>query len=83
MCQSLVKPDCSKPKVIKSAGMLNAVCGALLQWPQKLTTEKMPEEVEKMQCIYVNKPTIPPFKSSRISLTTVEFAGVKFKTNAV
>ena len=82
-CQALVKPDCTKPKVVKSAGMSAAVCNALLQWPEKITSEEIAQEVQKINCAFFNKAAIPDHISSKVTFATVEFAGVKFKSNVV
>jgi hypothetical protein len=68
MCHSLVKPDCSKPKVMKSRGIQDA-----LSW---LLEDINPN---KTDLIAINTNSIPSKAASSIQFVTIEFAGVKFK----
>ncbi|CAC5407961.1 unnamed protein product [Mytilus coruscus] len=69
MCQSLVKPDCSKPKVMKSKGIQEALISMLADLKS-----------EKKDLITLDTNTLPNTISTSIQMATVEFTGVKFKT---
>ncbi|CAC5418113.1 unnamed protein product [Mytilus coruscus] len=63
MCQSLVKPDCSKPKVMKSKGIQEALISMLADLKS-----------EKKDLITLGTNTIPNTISTSIQMATVEFA---------
>ncbi|CAC5356707.1 unnamed protein product [Mytilus coruscus] len=68
MCQALVKPDCTKPKVMKSKGMQQALVNLL----QELTCQQ--------NIFLLNLKSVPKHITDTVELVTIEFAGVKFKT---
>ncbi|CAC5412714.1 unnamed protein product [Mytilus coruscus] len=68
MCQALVKPDCTKPKVMKSKGMQQALVNLL----QELKCQQ--------NLISLNLKSVPKHITDTVELVTIEFAGVKFKT---
>lgn len=70
MCQSLVKPDCSKPKIMKSKGVQIAMTWFLNE--MKCNNNKL---------ICLNCKTLPEDVTLTATAATIEFAGVKFKTN--
>ena len=41
MCQALVKPDCTKPKVTKATGMVTALTDLILNFPDQKSSEKL------------------------------------------
>ena len=73
-CQSLVKPDCSKPTVQKSKNIKTAL--------RNLIDELCTTVTEKPTLIYNNLKDIPQGMLKAVKAVTVEFAGVKFSTHA-
>ena len=70
-CQALVKPDSSKPKVMKSVGMRRAL--------KTIITECKGED----SIICIGQSHLPNTISTDVSVCAVEFAGVKFKTGNI
>ena len=76
-CQALVYPDGSKPKVQKSSTILKALSSVVD------TCKKMSSNGETdHQIMYLNTRIVPEEVRRHASVATVEFAGIKFKTNA-
>ena len=80
LCQALVKPDCTKPKVAKSSGMAVAIRDLLLHFPEKKHSD---DERKLNNMIWTGLTSIPNDFAESITFATVEFAGVKFKSQAV
>jgi hypothetical protein len=80
-CQALLKPDCTKHKVVKASGMPRALCQLLCSSLGK-SDDKGTQEVlmrfEKL--IFLHQKEVPEYISPAVKLITMEFAGVKFKT---
>ena len=72
-CQAIVKPDGSKPKVMKSSTMSKALRAVV----NMCTTEANRETANKL--ILQNQTHIPPNISAECTVSILEFAGVKFK----
>ena len=70
-CQALVKPDSSKPKVMKSVGMRRAL--------KTMISECKGED----NLICLGRLHIPATISTDVAICAVEFAGVKFKVGNV
>ena len=70
-CQALVKPDSSKPKVMKSVGMRRAL--------QTVITDCKGED----NLISLGQSLMPTTISNTATVCAVEFAGVKFKVGNV
>ena len=70
-CQALVKPDSSKPKVMKAVGMRRAL--------KTMITECKGED----NLIILGQAHIPATISTSVTMCAVEFAGVKFKVGNV
>ena len=81
-CQGLVKPDSSKPKVIKSLGMQRAIKDLLLKSLNTLN-ETQPNEIRLDSLIQLNVASIPKDVSTKIKVCITEFKGVKFKSGNV
>ena len=81
-CQAVVKPDCTKPKVVKAAGMTKAIISLLniciFETPVKdnIQCEK---ELTSRNLVLLNKVSLPEEITNSVTLGTIEFAGVKFK----
>ncbi|KAH3891472.1 hypothetical protein DPMN_015574 [Dreissena polymorpha] len=80
-CQAIVKPDCTKPKVLKSSGMKNALVKTVHEAISN-TNEENNNILEEHNLIFLSKRSIPKPVMETASHATIEFAGVKFKTNA-
>ena len=80
MCQALVKPDCTKPKVTKATGMVTALTDLILNFPDQKSSEKLDQLGE---FLLTGTTAIPPCLASSINFVTIEFAGVKFKAKAI
>ena len=85
-CQALVKPDCSKPKVLKSVGMQKALLGlvttCILKDAEAGEYKLHDDTPVKNQFVFLEEPMLPTEIRKAVSLITVEFAGVKFKTKS-
>ena len=81
MCQALVNPDCSKPKVTKSMGMTTALIDMLTGFTGKRSDNL--SLLENKGLLFTGLTTLPTSVVKKVALVTVEFAGVKFKSNAV
>ncbi|XP_071085902.1 uncharacterized protein [Haliotis cracherodii] len=73
MCQALVKPDCSKPKVQKSTSMKNA----LMKCIEDCQAGNRHGVIESV------KGPLPIWLTGNVKLVTLEFAGVKFKSKVI
>ncbi|VDI42653.1 Hypothetical predicted protein [Mytilus galloprovincialis] len=77
-CQAILKPDCSKPKVLKSTGIQKAI----IQLTAKslcMLDGHLQEEIQDNGIIKIAENVLPDSIRSEVKLATVEFAGVKFK----
>ena len=81
-CQSLLKPDSSKPKVMKAIGMQRALRYLITSCMEKLSN-KPAEELNIDAVMNLNKNKIPKEIVSSMKLCTFEFAGMKFKTGNI
>ena len=81
-CQSLLKPDSSKPKVMKAIGMQRALRYLITSCMEKLASKTV-EECNIDAVINLNKNKIPREIISSMKLCTFEFAGMKFKTGNI
>lgn len=72
-CQALVKPDSSKPKVIKSIGMQRALKSLIVSCMSSTS------DVDLQPYMNINASSIPAPVTAPMKLCTVEFAGFKFK----
>ena len=72
LCQALVKPDCSKPKVAKASTIQRAISSHV----SKIAG------LESDGLIKLNSKQVPPEIVSNVKSVTIEFAGVKFKSRA-
>ncbi|WAR09221.1 hypothetical protein MAR_019179 [Mya arenaria] len=78
-CQAVVKPDCSKPKVAEFSGIKNALIQTL---DETVTRDSNAGDIlEDKKLVYLSKKTIPADVVHSVSMATIEFAGVKFKTH--
>ncbi len=81
-CQALVKPDCSKYKVMKRAGISQALadtlCTSLGQVNISVKAQALIMTEKKL--VLLAQAGIPQNISSSVKLITLEFAGVKFKS---
>lgn len=80
-CQALVKPDSSKPKVMKSIGMQRALAHLVNACIN--TTTGIAKEFKFENLIALNLNRIPVEITTKMKLCMVEFAGVKFKTGNI
>jgi hypothetical protein len=80
LCQAIVKPDCSKPKVQKAHGIQNALVHLLVQSYATNTGDTVLDEesgkvqLENEETVILGSNTIPA------KYATLEFAGVKFSS---
>lgn len=87
-CQALVKPDCTKPKLVKSKGIADALKNLLCQccgqkFQNSHAKDKYLEDQNLVSYRSSSKYPLPSSRASKIKIVIVEFAGVKFKTNAI
>lgn len=82
MCQAIVKPDCSKPKVQKSLGVSKAVKNLVASTVGKVSELETSDNHQYTNIIATNLKGVPQDVGKSLTLITVEFAGVKFKVNA-
>ena len=87
-CQSLLKPDCSKKKVMKSTNIANAMKNILSLGSAKKLKRMVEKEkyIENTGLVYYRankKEPLPPNLASKVRVAIIEFAGVKFKTSAI
>ncbi|CAC5385091.1 unnamed protein product [Mytilus coruscus] len=90
-CQARVKPDCTKPKVLKAAGIQQALLGLLLKVVDNpdfqvdnisLDTVKEAdyEKLSAAKLAWIRQKKSPPTEIMQsVKVATIEFAGVKFK----
>ncbi|CAC5396692.1 unnamed protein product [Mytilus coruscus] len=90
-CQAIVKPDCTKPKVLKAAGIQQALLGLLLKVVDNpdfqvdnisLDTVKEAdyEKLSAAKLAWIRQKKSPPTEIMQsVKVATIEFAGVKFK----
>ena len=79
MCQALVYPDCSKPKIQKSQTIPSALL-EYVNWARKATSD---DDLEHP--IILNKPLsllMPVPTRSTAQVAIIEFAGIKYKVKA-
>ena len=81
-CQALVKPDSSKPKVVKSIGMQRAVKNVLVESLNTLN-ETQAIDIRVDSLLQLNVSSVPKDISTKIKICITEFAGVKFKAGNV
>ena len=81
-CQSLLKPDSSKPKVMKAIGMQRALRYLIMSCMEKLAN-KTAEELNIDAVMNLNQNKIPKEIVSSMKMCTLEFAGMKFKTGNI
>ncbi|CAC5387720.1 unnamed protein product [Mytilus coruscus] len=77
-CQAILKPDCSKPKVLKSTDIQKAI----IQLTAKslcMLDGHLQEEIQDNGIIKIAENVLPDSMRSEVKLATVELAGVKFK----
>ncbi len=77
-CQALVKPDCSKPKVMKAQGMKKAIMKMMVDLQKNKCGEQSSDIINKLILLELTK--LPNEIVDTIAIATVEFAGVKFKS---
>ncbi|CAG2186631.1 unnamed protein product [Mytilus edulis] len=87
LCQSIVKPDCSKPKVQKSQGIQKALLSILIQTytnmeQQHLDEDNGKDKLESDGAVILGSKVIPPSLASSTTYATLEFAGIKFSSFA-
>ncbi|CAC5387980.1 unnamed protein product [Mytilus coruscus] len=87
LCQSIVKPDCSKPKVQKSQGIQKALLSILIQTytnqeQQHLDEDNGKEKLESDRTVILGSKVIPRSLASSTTYATLEFAGIKFSSFA-
>ena len=82
-CQALVKPDCSKPKVLKSSGMQKALLSILTKCLPSDTCQTTEEQLSESGTIQLNQTEIPLHIAHSAKFVSVEFASMKFKTKAL
>ena len=75
LCQALVKPDCTKPKVLKAAGMTSALADILLEFPEKKSPDDLDKLVER-GLFSTGLSALPVSVENQIAFVTIEFAGV-------
>ena len=78
-CQALVKPDSSKPKVVKSIGMQRAIKDVLIQSLDTLNRSQT-ITIRSDSLLQLNVSSMPQEISPNVKICTTEFAGIKFKT---
>ncbi|CAG2191608.1 unnamed protein product [Mytilus edulis] len=90
-CQAIVKPDCTKPKVLKATGIQQAILGLLLKIVDNpdfqvdnisLDTVKEAdyEKLSAAKLAWIRQKKSPPTEIMQsVKAETIEFAGVKFK----
>lgn len=76
MCQAIVKPDCTKAKVQKSTSMQKALVNIMGYF----STLKPDMAFSRDTAVQLNVNAIPKDLAESVTLATVEFAGVKFKS---
>ena len=81
-CQALVKPDCTKASLQKSPGIKKGLYKILSLCFPDLQASKISEKLAKEMVVLSDARHIPTQIQSTIRYATVEFAGVKFKTQA-
>ena len=84
-CQAVVKPDCSKPKVAKSAGIQKALASLLTKYlvSSETTASGNTEPPSLHEYMALRLKVISHQVAKSIKVCTNEFAGVKFKTRVV
>ena len=81
-CQSLLKLDSSKPKVMKAIGMQRALRYLITSCMEKRANTTV-DELNIDAVMNLNKNKIPKEIVSSMKLCTLEFAGMKFKTGNI
>ena len=81
-CQALVKPDCSKPKVLKSSGMQRALCELLVKCLKEDPHRKTNDEAHIDHFIQIDQKMLPSCVTDTTTFVSLEFAGIKFKAQA-
>ena len=85
-CLALVKPDCSKPEVLKSGGIQKAVINLLSSSiPMKGDNDNPDAEkwLKGNAIIVLDQADLPSHLAHTTKFISVEFAGIKFKTKAI
>ena len=77
-CQALLKPDSSKPKVMKSISIQRAIRNLL-----NTSIQAMDLDIKLEDIMNVNATFIPKLVNESVKLALVEFAGIKFKVGGV
>jgi len=83
LCQAIVKPDCSKPKVQKAQGIQKAIVHILIQSYATNTGDTVLDEesgkvqLENEETVVLGSNTIPSILAKSAKYATLEFAGVK------
>ncbi|XP_067660602.1 uncharacterized protein [Haliotis asinina] len=80
-CQAVVKPDCSKACVQKASGIRKGLLTVLQQCVPS-SEDTIEAILTGKSLMWSNFKTIPMDVARTISVATVEFAGIKFKTTA-
>ena len=80
--QALVKPDCTKASLQKSPGIKKGLYKILSLCFPDLQASNIEEKLAKEMVVLSDARHIPTQIQSTIRYATVEFAGVKFKTQA-
>ena len=78
-CQAIVKPDSTKPKVMKSVGMVRAVTSLI----RNCETIEHNMETSSDRLVLLNQLKIPQFITRASKICLVEFAGIKFKLGSI
>lgn len=84
-CQAIVIPDCSKPKVLKSSGIKHGIIHVLTETMKQdadLPDNSVKNVLEDKNLEYFSKKSLPQYVSHFVTIATVEFAGVKFKSHS-
>ena len=81
-CQALVKPDCSKTALQKSTGIKKALKRLLSYCIPYTDYNEMDKLIEQHGLIFLDLGEVPQAIRKHVTIATVEFAGVKFKTKA-
>ena len=84
--QALVKPDCSKPKVLKLCGMQKAVINLLSSSIQNNGDKDNPDAekwLKENAITLLGQVDLPTHLAHTTKFNSVKFAGIKFKTKAI
>jgi hypothetical protein len=86
LCQAIVKPDCSKPKVQKAQDIQKALVRLLIKSYATNTGDTVLDEesgkvqLENEETVILGSNTIPSILAKSAKYAKLEFAGVKFSS---